>query len=229
MVRRRRIRNVKGKRSRRRRRTSWYNRKYSVKQIAFKALKTARYLKGLINVEFKHHDVNTVFASVVNVWASDALTDIPQGDTDESRDGDAIRLKSLFMNITMQNVDANASQLLRFLIVQDNSDMENTAPLIADLIDGGDVSVQAMREIDLSNAKLYNIVHDKVYQLAQNGQPGSLKYLQLYFPLNAVVKWTSGTATDFKTGHFFLFVISSTTTASEVSLSFRARFRYIDN
>ncbi len=225
--RRRKIRQVK--RRRRRGRRSWYNRKYSVKQIAYKAWKAAKYLKGLVNVEFKHHDVDTAFASVTTTWLTDGLTEIAQGDTDETRDGDTVRLKSLAMNVRFSNVDADATQLLRFIIVVDNSDMENTAPVIADIIDGAATDLEAFREIDSANAKLYHVIYDRIFVLPQNGQPGSKLYKKLFFKLDNICKWSSGTATDFKAGHFFVFLSSTTATASEVSCTYRARFRYIDN
>ena len=61
--------------NRRRRRTPWYNRKYSTAQIARAAWRSAKYIRGLVNSEMFHKSNQFILGSnTQKLWLVNGLS-----------------------------------------------------------------------------------------------------------------------------------------------------------
>lgn len=98
--------------------SSWYNRKYSALDLAKKALTATQYIKGMINCEKKYHLAYTNIAP--NTGGSLAcLSQIAQGDTASTRDGNSILARSILLNIDVaKNTNATDTKC-RIILFQD--------------------------------------------------------------------------------------------------------------
>lgn len=89
-----------------------------------------------------------------------SLTDIPQGDTDNARDGDALKLKSL---MCVFNVNANTGavrNIIRIIIFQWKPN-DSTAPTAGQLLlTGASGSVDTTSQYSHDNRQLFNILSD---------------------------------------------------------------------
>lgn len=99
-------------------RVSWYNRKYSALDIAKKALKATHYMKGMINCEKKYHVAYTNIAPTTSGSLA-CLSQIAQGDTASTRDGNSILCRSLLINIDIAKNTNVADTKCRVILFQD--------------------------------------------------------------------------------------------------------------
>ena len=123
------------RRNQKRSRKSWYNRKYSALQLATKAWKATRYIKGLVNSEMLHNRIG----GNINIDSTGGLLSlaaISQGDSDSGRTGNSIFARNLSMNLNVKiNASNLATQFIRIVLLQDNQQISDTAPTISDVLD----------------------------------------------------------------------------------------------
>lgn len=150
-----------GRRKYRRNRTSWYNKKYSVSQIARKAWGTAKYLKRVLNVEKKKHDVNLALTTNNSVVA---LNHIPQGDTDQTRDGNSLKQQSLSIKGYIQGSSTLDSLHARVIVFFDKQQVPDANPTITDLLDPSS-SNAVFAPLNNETVGRYKILSDKRYSL----------------------------------------------------------------
>lgn len=212
-------------------RRSGYNRYfgYAKKGINYglKAYALAKSLKGLINVEYKYHDVVT---AAYNAGVTPALTCVnivPQGDTSSSRDGDSILMKSLnFKGFIKMDEAATEVTYLRVSLIQ--LTQTNGAALTA----GGVWQAGSGGLFDKKRLLNYtdNIKILKNYNIML--QPGSkqsqILNLNWKFKDHVKYKGTAGTIADLMTVSLWVYVeAGSDTHKPEVQWS--SRLRFIDN
>jgi len=66
---------------------------------SIKALTIARGIKKMINVEYKFHDVQLTSVALPQTPLITQLTNIAQGDTDQTRDGAQVKLTRLSIKL----------------------------------------------------------------------------------------------------------------------------------
>lgn len=106
--------------------------------LATTAWKGVQYLKGLVNSELFKVDVALPSQAFSTTGAVTHLTAIGQGDTDATRTGNSILLKSVELRMLVQRVAANVvlGNLCTCMLVQDNQQIGDTAPAISDVLEG---------------------------------------------------------------------------------------------
>lgn len=186
-------------------------------------IKTVQAVKGLVNSEFK--DYGTVATPTADDSGSvTALTAIGQGDTSNTRDGDSILMQSLTYRATCHiHTSQTNHSTVRYIIFQTVDDDVPTVSTVLANVGAGPTPLSLM---NLDNAHHYRILEDRVLQL-QDGIREQISWKK-YFKLNTHVKWDDATATNYKSGHFWLLVISDDAT-NVPTFSFNYRFRYTDN
>ena len=91
--------------------SAWYDRKYSTLDLAKKSWAAVKYLKSVINVEKKKHDTSSS-GSISSAGGIQLLSNIAQGDTDQTRDGNSIKMQSMLLRATFTlNASATASNM----------------------------------------------------------------------------------------------------------------------
>lgn len=200
-------------------------------QIASKVWRDVKYLKSLINVEFKRYDTDSGYIVPVLPAAATPshLTTIAQGDGVSSRDGNSIRLKSLFMRFNFYRAlnsgpaTPRAMTLFRVILVQSIYN-NNALPATSDILQNTAVF---RSPINADESTGYRVLHDKIYQVTSDSPSFNTKW---YLKLNHHCKWSGTTSaiTDATSGHLFLFYFVDDTTNGD-AFTVNTRLRFIDN
>lgn len=216
----------KGRRSRRpirrRRITTWG----AMSHLARKAMSGVRYLKNLINVEFKTIDksYNTTYN---NSWSLNLLNGLSKGDDYNSRDGRQIRVKSVQLKWNpTADPEATTDTLLRFIVFIWRSP-DGTAPTIDDVLEPGSTAMTRVRS--LADRKNTIILYDRVVTLSPDSY--STKFLQYYRRLDMKTVFNSGdtgSISDIDTGALYCAIVSSDN-VTPPNVAWSSRVRFIDN
>lgn len=206
------------KRRRPKRAVSWYNKKYSAQELAGKAFAGVKYLKGLINTEFKRHDLS----GAVTCSSTATLTQlslIAQGDTALLRDGNSCKFKShLFKYCLTQNATA-VNTFSRLIVFRWDDD---TAPLESNIL--ASEAIESPYNIDLSHK--YRVIFDDLITMSDVST--TAKYKSHYNKMNIKGKWDGAAATDGQTGQIWLLSLSTEATNVPI-LTISSRLRFVDN
>lgn len=212
------------RRTRRRTRRTRYTTGGSIKHLASKAMSGVRYLKNLINVEFKTID-STSSATYGTTPTIFCLNAVALGDDYNNRDGRQIRLKSCAMNMDfIANPAATTDTQLRVVLFIAKSP-EGANPGFADVFDTANLYSQR----NLTNRKEYVILFDKVITLS----PESVekKFFKYYKKMNMKTVFnstSSATVAAVEANGLFLYMFSSDST-NPPTVNFTHRCRFIDN
>lgn len=192
-----------------------------------KALAMVRSLRSKMAMEKKYYD--SAFGAVVsNVGSVQGLCEIPQGDTQTSRDGGQVKFDSIFLRCQAVNAGAGLPQTLRFLLVEDKQ--PNAAyPVGTDVLDTFDI----MSLSNIENAYRFRIWQDKrIVITPQFANDSANKVWQKWVSLrkyNKRVRYTDATDVPSSGSNFFLLMVSDQAPVSTLSVAVQARLRFFDN
>ncbi len=184
-------------------------------------------LKGLINVEFKiiESPLNSTVSSTGTLLL---LNGIATGDTDNTREGNSIRLKSVLSTAFFEiHVSATATHVRR-LVVIDKQPNEALATVAGILQTGTFAGTVAPR--NLSNRKRFVIISDHDLHLSNTGSK-IVSFPDLYKQIDLITIYddsNSGGIGDIRTNALYVLYISSEGT-NVPSFSSAQRVRFIDN
>lgn len=212
----------RARRGRRRRRVvNWYNRKYSPMQLAAKAYSGMKYLKSVINVEKKVHDVTETTA--VTTATITSLCQISQGDSNILRDGNSIKAVYLGLKWYLVCHPSATSCLVRFLVVKDNQQIADTIPAAGDVLN----SVTLNSFLNKDTLGRFSILMDRRMHLTLNGSNRTL-FGHADFPLQHHIRYNGAAAADVQKGGLYLIMMSDQPINSP-TLDLRSRLRFVDN
>lgn len=203
-------------------RKTWYNKKYSALQLATKAWKATKYIRGLVNSEMLHNRIggNITIDSTGGLLP---LSGISQGDTDSGRTGNSIFARNLFMNL---NVKVNASnlstQFVRLILLQDNQQISDTTPSVSDVLD----SAYPNAPLNQSTAGRFTIIRNWEFYLNTATNPG--RVLKKYFKLWHHIRYNGTASTDIQRGGLYLLYISDQST-NPPTAGYQIKLGYHDN
>ena len=199
--------------------------RYDLNRIAGDVVKygtIAASLYSKVNSEFKHYDKTLHTGAMPTLgWTTPvSITDVPQGDTDMTRDGDSILLKKLQINgLLTVNTSATISNKVRFVVFK--RPINEQAPVANEYAVPG---VFTMRELDFTS--YYQTVIDKVYTLATSGVSGSQKQklsIELNIPFdNHVIYETATTDAGAKNALYWMAIQDDSTNAPNLELISRS-------
>lgn len=195
---------------------------------ASKALAMAKYLKGIVNVEYKL--IDTLHSSVLMTVAPiiTPLTNIVQGDSNVTRDGSNLKIVSIAWNYFIHMNSSATSTMTRVLLVHDkqtNQALFTGTDLLTDVsISDG---INSFRNLD--NSQRFHVLYDRrhAHSVAGNSRTtkGSFhKQVQYKIRYDANV----GDITDLTMSSLSLVFFSNESTVTPTFNSF-IRLRFIDN
>lgn len=193
--------------------------RYQVADIAYKGLKTALWVKKLINVEFKFVDFQTTLNVDYN-GVFQFLNDSAQGDADNQHNGDSILNKHITMRgmIFRNGEDA----VTRIIVFKDKANSITASTEL--LVQSGTVYAPfGMREKDYRDR--YTVVSDTTYSVTSN-DPQAVFHIEL--PLETHTKFLGATNTITSNAYRFL-VISNKVTTNLPVLEYCRRASFVDN
>ncbi len=197
-----------------------------VKGDAQKALKIARKVKSLMNVELKFVDIVTT--PTVNTTATiHQASLLNQGDTGSTRDGSQVRVKSLLVNYSIVLHTSAVATNVRVIIV---SDTQTNGALFAasDLLEDITANDAINSPYNLDNIYRFRILSDKRYALCDSGRKNII--VSKFIKLNTPMRFSdtgNGIADILSQSYAVLFISNEATNVPTVNL--HTRMRYLDN
>lgn len=200
-----------------------FRKKYPKTNYALKALKYAKYVKSLLNVEYKYHDTS-IATSPTNSGEVLLLNGLVTGDTSTTRDGDSVKYVNLTYKATLAWGGTNTSEVVRIMLVQ-YYNPQGANLLWSDLIVSQDVN--ALRV--LNKTKGVKVHMDKKYTLSAQVPSIPLNFFRkMQLKTKYLYSSNYGDYRDIANNGLYLFIISNTA-ANHPSINGRTRMRYLDN
>lgn len=208
-----------------RRKTSWYNKKYSSLQLAQKAWKGVRYIRGLVNSEMFHYDTTFSAATIVNTGSNTHLTALPQGDTNITRTGNSILLRSLTYRFKLEISSAvSSNSAITMIVFFDTQQIADTSPAVTDILN----TAAPQSLLNLNFAGRFKVLRRKTFILTP--ATGARPALEFVDNLNLYkhVRFNGAASSDVqKNGLYVLFISSESTNYPTITGTFR--IGYHDN
>lgn len=190
--------------------------------LASKAYQGVKYLKGLVNVEFKFKDYGTAAASTA-AGVITLLNAMQKGDDVNLREGRQIRMKSLEYRDTLELNGAATATTHRLIFFIDTAPA-GALPATTDLLDAA--AVQSPRNLD--NRRRFIILRD-VMRTIDSGVPQ--KHRKIFVKMNFKTTYNSGNAgnvTDLS-GNALYMLHMSDEAVNTPTLTYETRIRFVDN
>lgn len=203
---------------------SWYEKKYSVGEMATQALKGVMYLKGLVNSEKYYADVTGASAPDYN-GAVVLVNNIAQGDDVNGRSGNSILVKSIYLQ-AQGNIHASATNtFLRYILLCDTQCL-GTAPTASDILATVGSGSATMAPLNVDHTPRYRILMDK--RIALNQAFKTDFTFHKFIKLQTHSKYTGSSATDVYKNAFYLVMISNEQTNTPTA-GYYLRIGYHEN
>ncbi len=192
-----------------------------------KALQLAKYLKTIVNVEFKNHDSTGTAVARSATPAIINLTSIAQGDTNLTRDGSNCKLVSLQFKYFIEQHASAVNTQIRVMIVLDkqtNQALYTAGDLLEDIT--VDDIIVSMPNID--NAARFNIMYDRVHTYSDSGRTNS--YHKMYKKVQIKLRFDAPEAAiaAMVVNSVSLFIVSNEATNTP-TMTHHLRWRFVDN
>lgn len=194
---------------------------------AAKALAMAKYLKGVVNVEFKNHDIQATSDALAITPAITQLTNIAIGDTTNTRDGSNLKLVSLLFNYTLISSASAVSTHVRVMLVHDRQTNE-AIYAIADLLADTSANDNIVSPRNLDNGHRFNVLYDRVHSLSVGGN--STKNYKFFKKLQLKIRYDNAAAAITSLTQSSLSLVTMTNEPTNVPvITHNIRLRYVDN
>lgn len=185
-----------------------------------------KYIRSLVNVEYKKFDGAVASTVGTTPFLALAPCSVSQGDTDQQRNGNSIRLKSLLIKGQfLLNPSATTTQMCRMIVVMDNQQIGDTTPAFSDIIDSG-FGNNIYAPLNNETVGRFTVLLDRVYSLQPNGD--TLKSLYHYLKMDKHVRFNGPANTDIQKNGIYVYCVSNDNT-NLPSLQLVSRTTFIDN
>jgi hypothetical protein len=183
------------------------------------------------NLEQKFFDTKTYLQSATSTPAQDALSAVPQGDTDNARDGDAINLIKLWYKFEcyIQGIGGtnDFSNQVRLIFYQWHPMSTGAAPVPANvLLDLSVAQSATMSAYQWDNRKDYKILYDRTFNLSGNG-PSDMGTMGTINLKNVQSRFSNGSST-LATNQIYSMVMSDSLVATHPQFNLYTRVIYTD-
>lgn len=194
---------------------------------AAKALRLAKHVKSLLNVELKNHDVLQTNVNVTNTPVIVQLTNVPQGDSTNQRDGAQYKATQLEIRfVVLLNGSATRSSF-RFMVICDKQ-TNQAIYTPADVLENVASTMMIFSPINLDNKRRFQIIDDFTVHVGEG--EGRIKHFKKFYSLNKIIRYDASTSAiaDLTQSSLSLMMVSSEVTNGPQIHSF-SRLRFIDN
>lgn len=203
--------------------SSWYTKKYSVSQLAQKAIKGVNYIRGLVNSEMYKLDT-AVTGTVPDSGAVTHITALAQGDGEGARTGNSIFVRSInWKGQVYRTTSGNANQTFRVMVIMDNQQLTDSSPGVTDILQ----SATVYSHLNKNTVGRFSVLANKVFMLSSTGDLG--KNLNINIPLKHHVRYNGSASTDIAKGGLYVLCISDQASANYPSIQSEVRVSYHDN
>lgn len=209
---------------RRRRRTPWYNRKYSTMQLAKKAWRGVKMIRGLVNSERMYQDT---FVGLGQKSKITLLNGLAVGDNNNNRTGNSVLMRSLYLRGFIQiHPSVTVNSRVCVMLVWDTQQIADTTPAITDILTNDNPEAVLNTAMIGYTAGRFKILMRKNYNLIPGQRPTI--NIDKYFKLYKHAKYNGTAATDIQKNGLYCVVLSSEVT-NFPTCNVNARLGYHDN
>lgn len=202
--------------------TAWYNKKYSVAQIAKSAWKGVKYVKGLVNSEMYSYEA-AAGGTVTTAGVVVPITLIAQGDGESARTGNSILAKSLLLRLTLVMDKTHDVQTTRILVIRDTQQVGDTYPTLTELLQA---PTNVLSPLNDTTKGRFDVLMDRYYMESNTGTQGH--HCEKFFRFNSHVRWNGVANTDIQKNGLYLMLVSDAATGGE-NYNYYFRLNYHDN
>jgi len=182
-----------------------------------------RSINNRLTAEVKKADIACQDAAVDIAGVVFNLSAIAQGDTVNTRQGNQIKGKylQLFGTVTLA---ALANNVVRVIVVQDTKMTADTAPTVAQVLEGGTFNDQF--NITEQSAGRFNILYNKLFVNRIGPAQAEAIVIKKFFNIMKYPKphFNGANATDFDNNHYFLMIIPATDEQGAIDVTSRLGF-----
>ncbi len=186
-----------------------------------RALHMVRKLKSVLAIEKKAHTL-TVAGAIDDAGSIFQLTNIAQGDTNQLRDGNQIKVLYVGGRIQWTQNDTARITFVRTMIVQDRQQIADAAPAVGTVLQSASVNAY----LNTNTLGRFKVLYDKVHTLSDTGTEAV--FLRVNLPMNSKVRYNGTALTDIQKNGIFLLLIS-TQPINTPSVASSLRVRFTDN
>lgn len=192
--------------------------------VARKALRMVKAIKRTYRPEYKKIDLGAVANDVGTTANTQLLHGIAQGDTNITRNGNNILIKSVSMKGWIQhNNTATVGQMVKMWLIADKQQIGDTTPTAADIWQVAASSVTAPLNRDTTGR--FKILWSKTYTV----DPGNeIRPIYMYKRLTHPVKYNGTTGADIQKNGLYLFM-ASTDDTNKPQVNTNIRTTFLDN
>lgn len=194
-------------------------------KLAGDAVKATKYLKSLINVEFKYKNVDGLPVSSTT-GSMTLLNGVGQGDSDQTRDGKSIRFTSINQHIQFAQHPSATHTIIRYMLVwyyENNA----SAKTISNILETSD----PLSFYEMENTGKFKVLKDMDITMVNGGSSAHQSY-RFSFPVSLHSVYTEGAAgsaaTDINKGALYMLVLSNEATNTP-TVDHHTRLRFVDN
>ncbi len=187
-----------------------------------KALKMVRKIKS--GFEKKHFDLalTSGVADVNFTGFMYPLNEIPQGDTDTTREGDQIFMTSLELGVRWEN-EGTEKTTMRCIVVYDKGDQVQSTGIVLQGVTSATAVISRFHK-DYRNQ--FVVLVDKTWTMDQYN---AVRTQTFKVPLNKKAQYIGGSTTNFSKGCIAMMVISNAAASSGPSFWYYSRVNFTDN
>lgn len=201
----------------------------SVASAAFKALKVANSIAGIINVEEKVHDTEITGGTMSTTPSLTRLTAIAQGNDRDERSGYEILMKTLQLNFKLiQNASAtNTSAAAMWLVCDKRCD--GVIPAYTDIFKDPTAATERVMALRNDNyTERFVVVKKWKVNFDKDGKGSSMWSSMIKLNIHCKYDGTTNAIADAKDNQLYLVAVSDEPT-NTVGFTVQARLRFTDN
>lgn len=210
--------------------TRRYRRRYTKKPSRWTTYKNAgsqlwkdvKYLKSLLNVEYKNIDNSISMTPDVSASTSMLLNSVAQGDDRTNRDGRSVRFR--YMTMKLQLHISTTSTITRLIIVNDR-EAENGVALDTKLLTSN--SITSLYNID--STRRFKVLFDRTFSMDEDNKSDIfIKFNKRMFS-KTKYNGTSTGISNIETNAYYLYAVSNAAFGVAPVISGVVRLRFVDN
>lgn len=193
---------------------------------AMKALRIAKYVKSIVNVERKYIDFGLNFAPGSTPIIGDFST-IGTGTDYNERIGNSIKLKSFYLRGVLTGGSGTTTyDYFRFMILIDK-EANGSLPAALDILEYSDFIWSPLNHV---NGTRFKVLMDKVIPIGLPNAANYVHHLKRFINLNHHMKYLDAGATtaSVKEGNL-IYLMVGTNNTQKATFEGASRIRFIDN
>lgn len=180
-------------------------------------------LKGLVNSEMLKKD--TAFTpTALSTGAVEHITAVAQGDSDSTRTGNSIFVRSWnFSGSIIKNTSGANTQFVRISVVMDTQQQSDTTPTYTDIYE----SASPYAHLNSNTVGRYKVIFSHIYSV--NSSDHTAVAVKINIPMRHHVRYNGSASTDIQRGGLYLCSSTDEPGANMPTWQGEHRLSYHDN